>query len=104
MPTVLLVSIDYWPEETGIGPYSTGLAEHLAAVGHDVTVLAGMPHYPQWRVAPNYRGKWRLREERNGVHILRRRHYIPGRQSALRRAAYEATWLIHAGSPACRQA
>jgi glycosyltransferase involved in cell wall biosynthesis len=97
MPSVLLVSIDYWPEETGIGPYSTGLAEHLAAAGHDVTVLAGMPHYPQWQVAPDYRGKWRHREERNGVHIIRRRHYVPTRQSAVRRAAYEASWLFHAG-------
>jgi glycosyltransferase involved in cell wall biosynthesis len=97
MPTLLLVSIDYWPEETGIGPYSTGLAEHLVRSGHDVTVLAGMPHYPQWEVVLPYRGRWRLRETRRGVHIIRRRHYVPGRQSAIRRAAYEATWLMHAG-------
>ncbi|MEO8437420.1 MAG: glycosyltransferase [Chloroflexota bacterium] len=97
MPTILLVSIDYWPEETGIAPYSTGLAEHLASAGHDVTVLAGMPHYPQWRVAEGYQGRWRLTETRNGVRIVRRRHYVPGHQSAIRRAMYEATWLAHAG-------
>jgi len=95
---VLLVSIDYWPEETGIGPYSTGLAEYLARSGHDVTVIAGMPHYPQWTVEAAYRGRWRLREERGGVEILRRRHYVPRRQSALRRATYEASWLAHAGA------
>jgi glycosyltransferase involved in cell wall biosynthesis len=102
MPSVLLASINYWPEETGIGPYSTGLAEHLARAGHDVTVLAGMPHYPQWAVESAYRGRWRATEVRNDVRILRRRHYIPGRQSAIRRAGYEATWLIHAAvtSPA----
>ena len=98
MPNVLLISINYWPEESGIGPYSTGIAEHLARAGHDVTVLTGMPHYPQWAVEPAYRGKWRLREERNGVQIVRRRHYIPGRQTAIRRAAYEGTWLAHASS------
>jgi glycosyltransferase involved in cell wall biosynthesis len=97
MPNVLIVSIDYWPEETGIGPYSTGLAEYLARSGHEVTVVAGMPHYPQWEVAPAYRGHRRLEESRNGVRILRRHHYVPRRQSAIRRAAYEATWLIHAG-------
>lgn len=97
MSSVLLISIDYWPEETGIGPYSTGLAEHLARSGHHVTVLAGMPHYPEWEVAAAYRGMWRLSEERNGVQVVRRRHYIPGRQSAIHRAVYEATWLAHAG-------
>ena len=97
MPSVLLVSIDYWPEVTGIGPYSAGVADHLASTGHDVTVLTGMPHYPQWRVWPDYAGMWRHSEERDGVHIVRRRHYVPTRQSAVRRAAYESSWLVHAG-------
>ena len=56
MATILLVSINYSPEETGIGPYSTGLAEHLAGAGHDVTVVTGMPHYPAWEVEAAYRG------------------------------------------------
>jgi colanic acid biosynthesis glycosyl transferase WcaI len=98
MATILLASIDYWPEETGIGPYSTGLAEHLASRGHEVTVLAGMPHYPEWQVAPAYRGRRRLEEMHQGVRIVRRSHHVPRRQSAIRRAAYEATWLVHAGS------
>ncbi len=98
MATILVASIDYWPEETGIGPYSTGLAEYLASRGHEVTVLAGMPHYPEWQVAPAYRGRWRLEEERHGVRIVRRRHHIPGSQSAIRRSAYEASWLVHAGA------
>ena len=97
MPTVLLISINYWPEETGIGPYSAGLAEHLAGVGHEVTVLSGMPHYPEWRVAPGYRGAWRGRERRrDGVTVLRRAHYVPEHQSALRRAVYEGTFLLNA--------
>lgn len=61
---VLVVSTNYAPEHTGIGPYSTQIAEHLAASGADTHVLAGMPHYPAWRVADGYRGRWRVRERR----------------------------------------
>jgi exopolysaccharide biosynthesis WecB/TagA/CpsF family protein len=34
-------------------------------------------------------------ESRSGIRILRRRHYVPRSQSAARRAAYEATFLVH---------
>jgi putative colanic acid biosynthesis glycosyltransferase WcaI len=101
---IQIVSINYWPEESGIGPYSTGLAEHLAAAGHDVTVVTGMPHYPEWRIHDGYRGR-SLTELRRGVRIERRRHYVPNRQSALRRVAYEATFLAAAlGSSTSRKA
>ncbi|MER6053420.1 glycosyltransferase [Streptomyces sp. NPDC001793] len=92
---VLVVSTNYAPEHTGIGPYATQIAEHLAASGADTHVLAGMPHYPAWRVAQEYRGRWRLRERRGGVTVHRRRHTVPSRQTAAHRALYEATVLAH---------
>ncbi|MFJ6015459.1 glycosyltransferase [Streptomyces sp. NPDC092952] len=93
--TLLLVSTNYAPELTGIGPYAAQLAEHWAAAGADTHVLAGMPHYPSWRTDPGYRGVRRVTEERAGVTVHRRRHYVPPRQSALRRALFEATVLGH---------
>lgn len=51
---VLILGLDYAPDSTGIAPYTTGLAEGLAARGHRVRVLTGLPYYPQWRVAPGY--------------------------------------------------
>jgi hypothetical protein len=32
---VLITGINYCPEPSGIGPYTAGLAEHLAARGDD---------------------------------------------------------------------
>ncbi|MER6310212.1 glycosyltransferase [Streptomyces sp. NPDC001739] len=92
---VLVVSTNYAPEHTGIGPYSTQVAEHLAASGADTHVLAGLPHYPSWRVAEGYRGRWRMREHRGGVTVHRRRHTVPARQTAARRALFEASILAH---------
>ncbi|MFC7220047.1 glycosyltransferase [Streptomyces polyrhachis] len=93
---LLLVSTNYAPEQAGIGPYATQIAEHWAHTGRgEVHVLAGMPHYPQWETAPEYRGRWRLTEDRAGVSVHRRRHTVPRRQSALKRALYEASVLGH---------
>ncbi len=92
---LLLVSTNYAPEHAGIGPYATQVAEHWAAGGAEVHVLAGMPHYPAWRVDPEYAGVWRRQEERGGVRVHRRRHTVPARQSALRRAVFEASLLGH---------
>jgi colanic acid biosynthesis glycosyl transferase WcaI len=99
---VLVVSTNYAPEHAGIGPYSTQIAEHLAAGGAETHVLAGMPHYPAWRVEGAYRGRWRMTEQVNGVTVHRRRHTVPPRQTALRRALYEASFLVHGGLTAPR--
>ncbi|MFO7571057.1 MAG: glycosyltransferase [Gaiellaceae bacterium] len=86
---VLIVSSYYWPERAGNAPYVTGVAEHLARRGHRVTVATGFPHYPEWR--SHGRGVLGVREWHNGVELRRRRHYVPGKQSALTRAVYEAS-------------
>ncbi len=93
---VTLFGINYWPEQSGIAPYTTGLAEYLAHRGWDVTVCAGMPHYPQWHVADGYEGQFRQREVINGVEILRFQHHVPSQPSAAGRSLYEATFLAHA--------
>ncbi|MFG2773873.1 glycosyltransferase family 4 protein [Streptomyces sp. NPDC048350] len=90
-----MVSTNYAPEHAGIGPYATQIAEHWAAVGHETHVLAGMPHYPSWSLDPAYAKAWRRTEERAGVVVHRRRHTVPPRQTALRRAAFEASVLAH---------
>ena len=92
---LLVVSTNYAPELTGIGPYATQLAEHWAASGARTDVLTGMPHYPAWRTDERYRGLWRKQELRAGVRVHRRRHYVPPRQTAFRRAAFELSVLAH---------
>lgn len=87
-----MVGINYRPELTGIGPYTAGLAEHLARRGDDVTVVTGLPHYPDWRVGRQVRRVLWSMETLSGVEVVRAAHYVPPSQSALRRAGYEATF------------
>ncbi|MFF0816082.1 glycosyltransferase family 4 protein [Rhodococcus sp. NPDC003318] len=85
---VAILGINYEPESTGIAPYTTGLAAGLAARGHDVEVLTGYPHYPQWRLREGYHG-FRSHEFRDRVHVHRLRHSLPRRYSGIGRASME---------------
>jgi glycosyltransferase involved in cell wall biosynthesis len=93
---IVLVSINYRPEHAGIGPYAGQIAEGLVTAGARVRAVAGMPHYPAWQIPAEYRTALRRRERLDGVDVLRLRHYVPSRQSALRRGLYEGTFLAQA--------
>jgi colanic acid biosynthesis glycosyl transferase WcaI len=93
---ILFLGINYWPEETGIAVSNTGRCDYLASQGHEVTMVTGLPYYPQWRVAEEYRGKGFVSEERNGVRILRSPLYVPERVNAKKRILHEASFVASA--------
>jgi colanic acid biosynthesis glycosyl transferase WcaI len=92
---VLIIGLNYAPEPTGSAPYTAGLAEMIAKFA-DVEVLAGVPHYPAWRVDSGYRWRVRRREKRNDVNVHHFRHFVPRRQSALGRALWDASFVANA--------
>ncbi len=91
--SIRIYGINYAPEETGIAPYTTGLAEHLAIRGHRVTVTTGVPHYPSWNVPEEHSRS--QKESRDSIDIHRRRHYVPSRPTAARRGLYEFTFFAN---------
>lgn len=93
---ILILSINYWPEVTGIGAFTTYRAEYLAAAGHDVVVCTTFPYYPEWRVPNEYEGKIAMSEERNGVKIVRGYAYIPKRATSAKRILHEASFIFSA--------
>jgi colanic acid biosynthesis glycosyl transferase WcaI len=90
---ILALTINYWPETTGIGAVMTQRCEHLASLGHKVTVCTAMPYYPQWHIHPHYTGKLFSREEHNGVNILRTWLWVPQQVSSAKRVVFEASFL-----------
>ena len=93
---LLVLGINYCPEETGIAVFNTGRCEYLAARGHDVMMCTGFPYYPRWRVDEAYRGRLAARETRNGVQILRSYLYVPRRVTTLRRILHESSFIVSA--------
>lgn len=90
LPRLLLVAMNYAPELSGTAPYTAAWAEHLAGSA-DVVVLAGVPHYPQWRIHDGY-GSWREQRIERGVTVRRLRHHVPTAVTPLHRVAHEASF------------
>jgi len=68
---VLVYGMNYAPEVTGVGRYTAELAEHLAAIGADVTVITTPAHYPVWRVEKPFTNTRYAVEVRNNVRVVR---------------------------------
>ena len=54
---ILLYSLNFSPELTGIGKFSGEMATYLAQAGQDVHVVTAPPYYPEWKLAKGY-SKW----------------------------------------------
>ena len=91
---ILILSINYWPEVTGIGAFTTYRAEHLARAGHDVEVCTSFPYYPEWRVPREYAGRLAMTEERNGVKIVRSYLYVPNPVTSFKRILHEGSFIL----------
>src|SRR5215831_7815047 len=90
---VLFVTRYYWPELIGSAPFSTDIAEWLAAHGRRTTVVSGLPHYPGTTVFPAYRDGGG-RERVAGVDVERLECGPPRTPSAPSRILNEAEFLM----------
>lgn len=84
---ILILAHYYPPEMGGAAARLRGLARWLAAFGHHVTVITGLPNYPSGIVLEAYRGKLRVRETIDGVDVLRTWVYASSHRSRWRRLA-----------------
>lgn len=89
---IVVIGVNFAPELTGIGPYTTDLCLQLASTGAEVCVVTGMPHYPTWSLPEPYRRRLRATESDGPLKVCRVRHYVPRSQNLPRRAAFEASF------------
>ena len=94
---ILLITLNYLPESTSIGPYSADLAQYLQARGHMVQVLTAFPLAPQWRIWDGYRGKRWMRETINGVPVLHTWIYMPAHpKKSIQRILFDLSYALTA--------
>ncbi len=96
---ILMLSLYFYPDQTGVPKYSGEMAKWLADQGHDVTVIAGVPHYPDWKRAPGSPLLKSKTEKWGSVTIHRVPHYVPGdgKISTIKRMLIDASYLGSAG-------
>jgi colanic acid biosynthesis glycosyl transferase WcaI len=90
---VLFIGINYFPETTGIAPYTSAMARGLSERGHAVSVLTAHPHYPDWKIHDGY-GRWTKSETIDGVVVKRLRHYVPESPRGVNRLASELSFGV----------
>ncbi|MHB1407218.1 MAG: WcaI family glycosyltransferase [Desulfitobacteriaceae bacterium] len=91
---ILIYGINYAPELTGIGKYTSEMAEWMAARGYEVRVVTAPPYYPAWKVGEGY-SAWRYRRENlNGVAVWRCPIWVPARPSGIKRILHIASFAL----------
>ncbi len=87
---ILLVCQHYYPEPFRV----TRIAENLVKDGNEVTVLTGIPNYPEGHYYPGYSKKENREQVINGVHIIRALEH-PRKKGALHRVWNYYSFSFH---------
>ncbi|WP_159779992.1 WcaI family glycosyltransferase [Flavobacterium sp. 9AF] len=83
---ITILGNNYFPEDSGIGLYTTELAEYLVQKGIHVDVITAYPYYPKWEIYEQYKKRgYFLLESINNVNINRMRIYVPSKPNFFRR-------------------
>lgn len=91
---ILIITLNYAPELTGIGKYNGEMAEWLGKQGHIIRVVTAPPYYPQWRVLAGY-SAWRYRRQSLvGIDVWRCPIWVPGSPSGLKRILHLASFAL----------
>lgn len=100
---VLIISQCFFPEKTGISVTATDCARFVAEFGHEVSVICGMPFYPEWRVHEQYRRKLFCTELLESLTLKRVWLYVPATASTMKRILHELSFSLFAGMRALFQ-
>lgn len=74
---ITLIGINFYPEDSSTGLYSSQMAEYLAKTS-SVKVITGFPYYPEWEIREDYKKKSTyLVEQKENITIYRYKQYVP---------------------------
>ena len=92
---ITFIGLNFFPENTAIGLYSTQLAQYLEAHDMQLDIITAFPYYPQWKIADEYQNKKSyLKEELGSIHVYRYKQYVPKNPTFLKRIIHilSFTW------------
>jgi colanic acid biosynthesis glycosyl transferase WcaI len=91
---VLLYSLNYSPELTGIGKYNGEMSRWLVNNDVDVQMVVAKPYYPEWKVHIDYSSFGYQASIEDGVPVVRCPLYVPERPSAFKRIIHLASFAL----------
>lgn len=93
---LLVSSMTFAPDHSGIALYATDFAVYAAEQGHDVTMVTSFSWYPKWQKRPEDRRKLFRTDFYKGIKVLRGYLYVPKKVTTLTRMVQEITFLLFA--------
>jgi colanic acid biosynthesis glycosyl transferase WcaI len=91
---ILLYSLNFTPELTGIGKFNGEMVQWLTDHGYEVRVVTAPPYYPQWKVSQGYSAYKYTKEILNGAQIWRCPIWVPNQLTGLKRLLHLASFAI----------
>ncbi|MFL0807737.1 MAG: glycosyltransferase WbuB [Oceanobacter sp.] len=82
---IVIYSLNYSPELTGVGKYNGEMAPWLVGQGYNVDVITAPPYYPEWKVHRGYTGSSYSSGQVDGVTVHRCPLYVPKTPSTVKR-------------------
>jgi colanic acid biosynthesis glycosyl transferase WcaI len=87
--TITFIGLNYAPEDTAIGLYSTQMVRALTQAGAHVNVVTAMPYYPQWKIqAPYDKSANYVKEIQRDIAVYRYKQYVPSTPTFLKRIVH----------------
>lgn len=90
---ILFYGINYAPELTSTGKYTSEMADWFAAQGHEVRVITAPPYYPAWKISEDYSNSYTT-EKLNNVTVLRTPLWVPHQPNGLKRLIHLASFAL----------
>lgn len=91
---ITIVGVNFYPEDSSTGLYSTQMAEYLAK-SHNVDMITGFPYYPEWEIRDEYKTKPKYIVEKKGeITIYRYKQYVPKNPTFKSRIFHLLDWTI----------
>ena len=93
---ILFLTDNFPPEVNAAASRVYERAVYWAKWGHDVTIITCAPNFPQGKVYPGYKNKWRQTEEMNGIKVIRVKTFIAKNQGFLLRTLDFISYMVMA--------
>jgi colanic acid biosynthesis glycosyl transferase WcaI len=94
---LILNSLNYAPELTGIGKYNGEMGPELVKRGQSVDAIVAPPYYPEWEVHNGYMNGWFSKSRNQGVVLHRCPLYVPKRVTTVKRIVHLTSFAFTSG-------
>lgn len=94
---LILNSLNYSPELTGIGKYNGEMCPELILRGVEVNAIVAPPYYPEWKVHSEY-SPWMFKQHIDkGVNVTRCPIYVPKNVTTIKRLVHLCSFAFTSG-------